>query len=779
MKKRIKILIVVSNLEFGGAQRQIIELVNNIDHSKYIMYICSLSNYIPLANRLKRKDSVYIINKKFKYDLQVVYYLYRLISKLKIDIVHSYLFDADIASRLAGKMAKVAVIINSERNTNYHIKKRQLLAYNLTKKCVDGFIANSNSGAKFNSKKLKHSLSCYNIVYNGVDINYFKRINSERLKIELGLENTNKIVGMFASLKQQKNHLLFFKTARKILDVIPNVKFLIVGDMLYGGMHGSKNYSVEMHKAVERLGIKENCLFLGNRTDVNELYNLCDVTILPSLFEGTPNVLLESMACEVPVISSDVSDNSIIIKNGITGWVVKLSDEELFFKYAIDLLKNDYLKEKMGRAARSWISEEFSSRKMAEKTEYVYRKILNEKTRPKLNKINENNKIFEKKQGKKIRVAIATHFPMDMSFPDGGVEAVSVNLIMALKELQTLEIHVITFSYKTMVEVIEEKNGIIIHILPTSMKSKLLNSLTKEKKYFKEYLKNKIDPDILHVHDTYGIIASKIKIPKVLTIHGFINKDTLYGDTCFSRQRALVWKSAECSSWKSYNNIISITPYVKETVKSYCSPNFYEISNPIASSFFEFKREEKKGVIFSAAELCQRKNTLNLVKACKLLIEKGYDIQLRLAGSGLRSKYGRKIEGYVIDNKLKNRIMLLGQISTLEILEELKTASIFGLVSLEENSPMGIQEAMAFGIPIVTSNRCGMPYMVENGRSGYLVDPYDLNQIANALRNILDDDDLRYKMGNYARLSAFKNYSSKEIAIKTYETYLKILKHKN
>ena len=70
-------------------------------------------------------------------------------------------------------------------------------------------------------------------------------------------------------------------------------------------------------------------------------------------------------------------------------------------------------------------------------------------------------------------------------------------------------------------------------------------------------------------------------------------------------------------------------------------------------------------------------------------------------------------------------------------------AAAFALISLEENSPMAIEEAMAAGVPVVTSNRCGMPYMVRDEESGFLVNPDDSEETAERLRQLLTDDELR------------------------------------
>lgn len=373
---RIRVVQVISNLEFGGAQRQVVELTNNMPPDDFDMHVCSLSDYVPLGEQLREPHRLHVVTKKWKFDATVVPRLATLLRRLKADIVHGYLFDADIAARLAGALADVPVKISSERNTDYHIKRRQLLAFKLTSKCVDLVLANSHAGAAFNSRMLGHPMSQYRVIHNGVDTRRFAPRDSRAMRAELGVDDGELLVGMFGSFKQQKNHPLLFEAAKIILQHAPHARFLLVGEMLYGGMHGSDEYCRRAHALVDELGIRERCLFVGNRSDVDKLYPACDVTVLPSLFEGTPNVVLESLASGVPVVATDVSDNRLIIPDGQVGYVVPLHDPAVLADRILAILQNPALRHSMSIAARQWAVTEFSTAALASKTAQVYREAL-------------------------------------------------------------------------------------------------------------------------------------------------------------------------------------------------------------------------------------------------------------------------------------------------------------------------------------------------------------------------------------------------------------------
>ncbi len=374
---RIRVLLVISNFEYGGAQRQIVELANNADPARMEVHVCSLSDYTPLAMELQiPSDRFHIIPKRARFDASVVMRLARLLRRLRVDVVHGYLFDAEIAVRLAGRLSRTPLVVGSERNTDYSLKRVQLAAYRLTRSHVDVIVANSNAGAAFNSRALGHHPDQYRVVHNGVDTSHFVPRDRIEARAPLGIDAQARVVGMFASFKAQKNHPLLLAATQHLVARIPGVKILLVGDELHGGMHGSREYRARMEALIDERGLRAHCLCLGNRDDVAALYPACDVTVLPSLFEGTPNVALESMACGVPVVATNVSDNALIVPDGRAGFIVPLGDERALADRLERTLTDSPLRQAMGCSARAWVEREFSTRRLAEKTEAVYREWL-------------------------------------------------------------------------------------------------------------------------------------------------------------------------------------------------------------------------------------------------------------------------------------------------------------------------------------------------------------------------------------------------------------------
>ena len=371
----ISVVLVISNLEFGGAQRQMVELVNSSDDLDVEYHIVSLSEHVPLASQLVDKRKLHIIQKRFKYDVTVPIRLAALLRKLKSDVVHGVLFDAEIASRIASRIANTRAMVGSERNTGYKLKRTQLLASRMTKGFRKKCIANSSSGARFNSKLLGYQPSHYAVVYNGVDVQRFRPRNKGELLNKLDLDANARWIGMVGSFKKQKNQTIFIEVARQIADEYGDVRFLLVGDALANAAQNTDIYKNQILAMISKLGLSEQITIKGNTESVEDIYPVCEMTILPSLFEGTPNVALESMASAVPVIASDVSDNSRIIPDGEVGFIVPVNDIDATADAVRQLLMPDVASQ-FGRRARAWVTSEYNTAKYAENMLEAYRQAL-------------------------------------------------------------------------------------------------------------------------------------------------------------------------------------------------------------------------------------------------------------------------------------------------------------------------------------------------------------------------------------------------------------------
>ena len=383
-------MLIVSSLEQGGAERQAVHLANHLDGARYDLVICSLSDNVPLAKKLSDSDGrLHVVRKRWRFDLSTVGRVAQIMRRHRTQVVHSFLFDADMVARLAARRVGRPIVIGSERNADYRRPLIRSVSLRLTKGWHDAVISNSSAGKRYTVRTLGIDEDRVHVVHNGVDTVEFQPADRSAARRMIDLSDDDLVVGMVASFKPQKNHMMLLDVARRVVAKMPNVRFLCIGDQLStghsgplsmqpgSGMHGNTaDYRRRVATAITEYGLEGHIALLGARADVARLYSACDVTVLTSRHEGTPNVVLESMACGVPVVVTDVSDNSAIVKDGSHGFVVPLDDVDGMARRVMDLLNDSGRRDAMGRAAREWVGKQFSMDALARKTAEVYEALL-------------------------------------------------------------------------------------------------------------------------------------------------------------------------------------------------------------------------------------------------------------------------------------------------------------------------------------------------------------------------------------------------------------------
>jgi glycosyltransferase involved in cell wall biosynthesis len=372
-----RVALVVSNLEYGGAERQVIALANHLNANGGDAVVVSLSRYVPLAAALEGATTrLHVIEKHHRLDLTVAWRLAAHLRRLEVVVAHAFLVDAEIATRLAGALYSRMAVIGSERNTDYVPRRRHTIPLWLTNRWCAATIANSNAGKRFRVRAFGAPPDSVFVVHNGVDLERFTPRDAALARREIDLPSDVPVVGMFASFKTQKNHPMFFRMAQRVLEQHPGTVFLCVGGALHRGLQGSDDCERQMRGMVRDLGLQDSVRFVGNRDDLGAWYAACDVTVLTSLREGTPNVLLESMACAVPVVATDVADNALVVPHGRAGFVVPYDDDAAMAAHVLHLIVRPEERREMGRAARAWVEREFSLTRLGEKTAAVYRAVI-------------------------------------------------------------------------------------------------------------------------------------------------------------------------------------------------------------------------------------------------------------------------------------------------------------------------------------------------------------------------------------------------------------------
>jgi glycosyltransferase involved in cell wall biosynthesis len=312
----MRVLFVISDLGFHGAQKQVVELSRELDRLGHDVAIYTLNDDAPRAAELAGTGVEVIVDqKRTKLDPAVLLRLRRRIAEGRADIVHGFLFDGDIYARIAA-LGTGAIVLNSERSDDYEISLSQKVAHWLTKPLVDGVVANSRSGSAFAQRLYGYDPARMHVVWNGMRIEELERraASGVNYREEFFGEGGHKIACMVGHIKPAKDYHLALDTAATLVTLDPRWRVLFLGEALtgvaYKAGHASDtvDYKQSVMEHFQRLGIAGRVRFAGARADAPAILAQCDVQLMTSCREGFPNVVLEGMVLGVPVVSTDYSD---------------------------------------------------------------------------------------------------------------------------------------------------------------------------------------------------------------------------------------------------------------------------------------------------------------------------------------------------------------------------------------------------------------------------------------------------------------------------------------
>jgi glycosyltransferase involved in cell wall biosynthesis len=379
----LKVMLLTSSLHYGGAERQVVELAKHLDRRRFEPLLCCLDGTRTLFDLNPSPTPIVMAKRRAKFDpiplLQVAW----LLRRRSIDVVHSFLFDAEIIGRVMGWLTKVPAVIASERNSDYPPMPIKDRVQRLTRSLVDLLIANSHAGKRYTVEHLGFAEERVAVVPNGVDTERFRPGDKAEARERLGIPKEAPVIGMFASFKPQKNHAMYFRAAKRILARHREARFLLVSYVPWQPWNGGTTevYQESLRNLLGELGLADRLLILTNRLDVDQLYHACDATVLTSRREGTPNVVLESMACGVPVVATDVADNAMILDDASGGAVVPLDQDEALAERVCRLLRDPAALRAAGAQARCAAVDRYSLTRWASSIATLYEETWARKTR--------------------------------------------------------------------------------------------------------------------------------------------------------------------------------------------------------------------------------------------------------------------------------------------------------------------------------------------------------------------------------------------------------------
>jgi glycosyltransferase involved in cell wall biosynthesis len=377
----MRILYVISNLTFGGAEKQLVELAKQLAECGHEVAIYTLHRDVPRRPELSGCPvSLIVDQKRARLDPAVLWRLRKTIDQWRPDIIHGFLFDGNLYSRLAALGSGIPVL-NSERSNDYRLTWNQSLAHRLTRGLARGVVANTFSGKTFAQRLFGLSSDDVHVVWNGIRLEELERqaaATAVDYRSEFFGDRHVRVACLAGSISPAKNYHLALDTAARLIAADPGWRVLLVGDRLsapgpYRPGRGSdtSTYKAEVLKHYERLGLSDKIKFAGLRTNVPAILRQCDVLYVTSAREGFPNVVLEAMGLGVPVVSTEYSDIRRILP--LSRQVVAHRSPEDIARAVIWAYAE---RQVIAARQRKWVHAHATIEKAATEIEHVYSKYV-------------------------------------------------------------------------------------------------------------------------------------------------------------------------------------------------------------------------------------------------------------------------------------------------------------------------------------------------------------------------------------------------------------------
>jgi glycosyltransferase involved in cell wall biosynthesis len=374
----MKILHIIIGLNVGGAENSLKRLIEiHKDNQDYQHCVLSLTTIGKIGEQLQASGiEVKALGMTSAFSVPITFWrLIKSIRHINPDIVHTWMYHADLLGGLAAYLTKKKVIwsirnthatvgAGTASTTKYIMQLCAKLSYKIPSKIICVANAAKISHYKYYNEKMI-------VIPNGYAIDAIQKTveNTQKKKLlaELKIRNDRLIIGSIGRFNDYKDFPTFIKAANILLASQQNLQFILIGRDV------DKNNETLMSLISDTVN-PNAFILLGERNNIPELLSLMDIFCLHSISEGFPNVLGEAMCIGLPCVTTDVGDAALMVGND--GSVVPHSNPEqlaIALQKMIDLPPQE--RTNIGQALSQRIRDNYSIANVQQAYEAIYQEV--------------------------------------------------------------------------------------------------------------------------------------------------------------------------------------------------------------------------------------------------------------------------------------------------------------------------------------------------------------------------------------------------------------------
>jgi glycosyltransferase involved in cell wall biosynthesis len=371
-------VLVITGLKTGGAESMLLKLLQGIDRERFTPSVISLTTHGEIGPQIAELGiPVFALHMQSSLSgLMGFVRLVKLLTRLKPDVVHTWMYHADFLGSLASRLVGITSVIWGIRHTDLSVAANKRSTLWLAWLCarlshwIPKRILVNSQASRVAHESIGYSANKMVVIPNGFDLRCFapSLLARKEIRSELGLGYHTLLVGVIGRFHPQKNQLGFVSAIAELHAIRPDVHFLLAG-------HGLDEGNSVLKAAIHEVGAAGVSHLLGLRSDIPRLMAALDVLALPSVGEAFPNVVGEAMACAVPCAVTDVGDSAWIV--GETGRIVPAGNMMDLAHFILDLLELSAAERAvLGAAARERVASLFEISKVVKQYEAFYESLV-------------------------------------------------------------------------------------------------------------------------------------------------------------------------------------------------------------------------------------------------------------------------------------------------------------------------------------------------------------------------------------------------------------------
>jgi glycosyltransferase involved in cell wall biosynthesis len=365
----IRILYLVQGLGVGGAEKQLLYLLQTLDRSRFSPELAAFRAHGGLRPAFEATGvPIFDLDIEFPIarprNLRPVLRCLRWMRAERFDVLHAWLYHANILGVTLGQQAGIHTIILSERDVGFFHGRRHRLVGRLVYPRATCVMANSPPVVEMLLRNRMARRTQIVMIPNGVALPTHTPSTSEiaGTRRRFALTDDGPLIASVGRFAPIKGHQHFVAAAPAVLARFPQATFALAGE---------GECLSELRQQARDLGIERRVRFVGHVEDVAGFLAAVDVFVMPSLSEGLANALMEAMAMARPIVATAVGGNSELIEHGQSGLLVPPANPAEMADAIIALVADRDRAQALGRAAQTRI-QPYSIECMTQRVAQLY-----------------------------------------------------------------------------------------------------------------------------------------------------------------------------------------------------------------------------------------------------------------------------------------------------------------------------------------------------------------------------------------------------------------------